>query len=109
MKEPLGEFGGVVTRKLTLFKKVYSVGDELTPELLGKVSIRHRRALAGAGLVRYFSEPEGVVAFVSDDPLIVKTTEKTEQAPTKRETHQGKGSVKKKASHSPRSRKSHKK
>jgi len=102
MNEPLGEYGGEVTRKVTLFGETYKVGAILSSEVLGEVSLRHRRALAGAGLVKYYSEPEGTVATVSAKSPDVKTTEKAKQTPTKRAA---KKTVKKKASRSTKKRK----
>lgn len=86
MNEPLGEHGGEVTRKVTLFGKDYKVGEKLSPELLEKVSLRHRRALDGAGLVKYYSKPEGAsVSFNTRSPK-AKTTVKTKSPPNKRKT-----------------------
>lgn len=86
MNEPLGEHGGEVTRKVTLFGQTHKVGTKLSPELLGKVSERHRRALSGAGLVKYYSEPEGAAADFSSKSPKVKTTVKAKSPQTKPKT-----------------------
>jgi len=86
MNEPLGEYGGEVTRKVTLFKTTHKVGDKLSPELLGEISLRHRIALTGAGLIKYYSEPEGAAAGFSTEPPSSKTTDNIKQPPTKKKT-----------------------
>lgn len=90
MNEPLGEYGGEVTRKVTLFQEEYQVGDILSPELLGEVSLRHRMALRGAGLIRYFNEPESAAALINAKPMEVIVTDnqkpKSKTAPAKKKT-----------------------
>lgn len=96
MNEPLGEYGGVVTRKLILFGRERKVGEHVTPEELGDVSLRHRKALQGAGLVRYYSEPEGVAAGLTSTAPEAKTTVRAKSPPSKTKTK----TKKKKASRS---------
>ena len=57
MNEPLGENGGEVLRKLTLFGTERVRGDLLPAEELEKLPYRHKVALRNAGLVRYFDRP----------------------------------------------------
>lgn len=82
MNEPLGEFGGVVTRKVKLFGESYPLDAQLSPELLGKISLRHRRALASAGLLRYHSGAEGAAAGFDVTATETKTAKKKAK-PTK--------------------------
>lgn len=96
MNEPLGEYGGVVTRKLVLFGRERPVGEEITPEELGEVSLRHRKALQGAGLVKYYSEPEGAAAGFTSTAPETETTVKAKSPPNKSKTK----TKKKKASRS---------
>lgn len=84
MNEPFGEYGGEVTRKVTLFGKTHKVGEMLSPEFLEKVSLRHRKALDGAGLVKYYSKSEGAAVDFKPKSPKVKTTVKTKSPPNKR-------------------------
>lgn len=86
MNELLGEYGGVVIRKLKLFQKDRVVGDNLTPEELGQISLRHRMALQNANLVRYYSEPEGLAeGMIQEAPIILTPpTTKKKSASNKR-------------------------
>jgi len=89
MNEPnMGQYGGVVTRALKLFRKNREPGELLTAEELGTIPFRHRRALRNAGLVEYYGKDEGVAK-----GLVATSSTPT---PSKRNTVKKKTSAKKK-------------
>ena len=86
MKEPLGEHGGEVLRKLKLFGTDRQRGEVLTIEELGKLPMRHKVALKNAGLVRYYERPSSDVESDSSQVSTASKSKTTKKRSTKKKT-----------------------
>jgi hypothetical protein len=56
MGEPLGEYGGVILRDLTIFGEDYHPGDEIAGEILGQVPINNLIALRDTSMIRFLDK-----------------------------------------------------
>lgn len=56
MGEPLGEFGGVILRNLTIFGEDYHPGDEIPAEVLGEVPVNNLIALRDTSMIRFLDK-----------------------------------------------------
>ncbi len=54
---PLGEYGGVILRDLTIFGEDYHPGDQIPGEVLEQVPINNRLALRDTSMLRFLDPP----------------------------------------------------